>query len=517
MLNLATVLDYSEKENPDKTALVFGNSRLAYAQVATAANKIANGLIKAGIGKGEKVALSCPNLPYFPMVYYAILKIGATVVPLNILLKRDEIAYHLKDSDAKAYFCFQNTPELPMAKEGYAGFQATESCLNLWVITADPATDSPIEGIKTLGQLMDSKSNEFETVDTSPDDTAVILYTSGTTGFPKGAELTHSNMFMNASISREMLRLTGKDVLLVTLPLFHSFGQTVLMNAGISAGGTLVMISRFEAVDVLRSMMQESITIFAGVPTMYWQILNYEDPKGELDIEKIASNLRVGLSGAASLPVEIIKGIEARYKIPILEGYGLSETSPVATFNQLHKQRKPGSIGSPIWGIEVKIVDKQGVQQPVGEVGELIIRGSNVMKGYYKNPKATQAAFFKGGWLRTGDLAKMDEDGYYYIVDRLNDMIIRGGYNIYPREIEELLMTHPAVSLSAVIGIPHHQHGEEVKAFVVLKEGEAATGEELVAWSKNKMASYKYPRIVEIRESLPMTATGKILKTGLKG
>jgi long-chain acyl-CoA synthetase len=262
--------------------------------------------------------------------------------------------------------------------------------------------------------------------------------------------------------------------------------------------------------------MQESITIFAGVPTMYWQILNYEDPKGELDIKKIAGNLRVGVSGAASLPVEILKGIEAKYNIPILEGYGLSETSPVATFNQLHKQRKPGSIGSPVWGVEVKIVDKQGMEQPVGNVGELVIRGSNVMKSYYKKPEATQAAFFKGGWLRTGDLAKMDEDGCFYIVDRLKDMIIRGGYNIYPREIEEVLMTHPAVSLSAVIGEPHPRHGEEVKAFVVLKEGESATGEDLVAWSKSKMASYKYPRIVEIRDTLPMTATGKILKTELR-
>jgi len=516
MLNLAAVLDYSEKENPEKTALVFGDTRLAYAQVAGAANKIANGLIRAGIEKGDKVALSCPNLPYFPMVYYAILKTGAAVVPLNVLLKRDEIAYHLKDSDAKAYFCFQGTPELPMAKEGYAGFQAAESCLNFWIITADPALDSPIDGVKTLGQLMEPESPYFETVNTSPEDTAVILYTSGTTGFPKGAELTHSNMVMNASICREMLRLTGNDVFLVTLPLFHSFGQTVLMNAGISVGGTLVLISRFEAGAVLRTMIQESITIFAGVPTMYWQILNYEDPESDLDIERIAGNLRIGVSGAASLPVEILKGIEAKYNIPILEGYGLSETSPVATFNQLHKQRKPGSIGSPVWGVEVKIVDKQGVEQPVGNVGELVIRGSNVMKSYYKKPEATQAAFFKGGWLRTGDLAKMDEDGFFYIVDRLKDMVIRGGYNIYPREIEEMLMTHPAVSLAAVVGVPHQQHGEEVKAFIVPKEKEHVTEEDLIAWSKGKMASYKYPRIVEIRDTLPMTATGKILKTELR-
>jgi long-chain acyl-CoA synthetase len=516
MLNLATVLDYSEKEDPGKTALVFGDTRLTYAELAGAANKIANGLVRAGIEKGDKVALSCPNLPYFPMVYYAVLKTGAAVVPLNVLLKRDEIAYHLKDSDAKAYFCFQGTPELPMAKEGYAGFQAAESCMNFWVITADPAADSPIEGVKTLGQLMGPENPDFETVDTSPEDSAVILYTSGTTGFPKGAELTHSNMVMNASISREMLNLTGDDVFLVALPLFHSFGQTVLMNAGISAGGTLVMISRFEAGAVLRAMLQESVTIFAGVPTMYWQILNYKDPKGELDIEKIAGNLRVGVSGAASLPVEIIKGIEAKYNIPILEGYGLSETSPVATFNQLHKQRKPGSIGSPVWGIEVKVVDKQGAQLPVGTVGELVIRGSNVMKSYYKKPEATQAAFFKGGWLRTGDLAKMDEDGYFYIVDRLKDMVIRGGYNVYPREIEEVLMTHPAVSLAAVVGVPDRRYGEEVKAFVVLKEKKNITGEDLVAWSKSKMASYKYPRMIEIRDTLPMTATGKILKKELR-
>lgn len=516
MLNLAIVLEHSVREAADSTAVIFGDTRLSYAQLYGMVNKIANGLTESGIRQGDKVALSCPNLPYFPMIYYAILKIGATVVPLNVLLKQDEIAYHLKNSDAKAYFCFMGTSELPMAHEGWAAFQMVDTCRNFWVITADPAADSPIEGAGTLGQMMGRQSPICDMVPTLPDDTAVILYTSGTTGHPKGAELTHSNMVMNANVAREMLKMTSKDVFLIVLPLFHSFGQTVLMNAGISVGAPLVLISRFETRSVLLALQKEGVTVFAGVPTMYWQMLNYEDSKGELDIERISGNLRIGVSGAASLPVEIINGIEAKYKIPILEGYGLSETSPVVTFNQLDKQRKPGSIGTPVWGVDVKIVDENGVELPVGKVGELIVRGTNVMKGYYKKPEDTQAAFFKGGWLRTGDLAKKDEDGYFFIVDRLKDMVIRGGYNIYPREIEEVLMTHPAVSLAAVVGVPHRSHGEEVKAFVVLKQGQTATEEEIVAWSKSKMASYKYPRIVKICDALPMTATGKILKKELR-
>jgi long-chain acyl-CoA synthetase len=516
MLNLAMVFQHNVAARPEKAAIIFGDKRFSFAQTAGAVNQIAGGLAAKGIGKGDKVALSCPNLPYFPMVYYAILKTGATVVPINVLLKGREIAYHLADSEAKVYFCFQGTPELPMAAEGYKGFGEVPGCEHFFVITADPAAPSPIDGTQTLGQLMAGQSPDFDMSDTAPDDTAVILYTSGTTGFPKGAELSHSNMMMNALASRDLLELVQDDIHVLVLPLFHSFGQTVQMNAGFAAGNTLIPIARFDPATVLGTFQSENATVFAGVPTMYWALLAYNDKEGQFDLDKIANTLRIGVSGGASMPVEILKGIEEKYRIPIIEGYGLSETSPVATFNHLDKERKPGSIGTPIWGVDVKVVDDKGATVPEGEIGEIAIRGTNVMKGYYNKPEATAEAFKGGAWFHTGDLGRMDGDGYFYIVDRVKDMIIRGGFNIYPREIEEVLLTHPAVSLASVIGVPHDSHGEEVKAYIVLKEGVTATPEEIIDWSKEQMAAYKYPRLVEIRDALPMTATGKILKKELK-
>jgi long-chain acyl-CoA synthetase len=514
MLNLATLLEDSAREFPGKTAVIFGTSQFNYAQINGAANQVANGLRTAGIGKGDKVALTCPNLPYFPIIYYGILKAGATVVPLNVLLKRREIAYHLQDSDAKAYFCFQGTPQLPMGEEGWAGFNQIDECAHFWMITANPAAPSPIEGSMTLGQMMGSQSPAFDTLQTDALDTAVILYTSGTTGRPKGAELSHSNIIMNAFVVRELFASEENDVQLVTLPLFHSFGQTVQLNGGFLSGHTLVLLARFDPADAFQALQDHNVTIFCGVPTMYWALLNYLQAE-EYDLAKIARNLRLGVSGGAALPLEVIKGVEERFKLPILEGYGLSETSPVASFGRMDRERKPGSIGIPIWGVEMRVVDDQDNDVPTGEPGEIIIRGHNIMKGYYNRPQET-AEVLRGGWFHTGDVATKDEDGYFYIVDRIKDMIIRGGFNVYPREIEETLMTHPAVSLAAVIGVPDAQYGQEIKAFIVPKEGASVIPEELVSWSKQEMAAYKYPRIVEIRPALPMTATGKILKTELR-
>jgi len=516
MLNLASTFEHSAKEFPDKKAIIFQDKSFTFSQVAAMVNKVANSLRKIGIKKGDKVALSCLNLPYFPMVYYGILKTGAVVVPLNVLLKGREIAYHLKDSEAKAYFCFQGTPELPMAQEGFAGFGQVDSCEHFFVITADPTAASPIEGTQTFGQLIAEAPPVCDTELTSPEDTAVILYTSGTTGFPKGAELSHSNMTMNAISTRLLLQSTPDDIHAIVLPLFHSFGQTCQMNAGFCSGNTLVLIPKFTPEAVLSAIQNDGATVFAGVPTMYWAILNYEDKEGQFDTEKIAKTLRIGFSGASSLPLEIIKGIDAKYKIPILEGYGLSETCPVATFNHLTRERKPGSIGTAIWGVEVDVFDKDN--KPVGpdEVGEVVIRGHNVMKGYYNKPEATAEAFDGTSWFHTGDLAKKDDEGYFYIVDRVKDMIIRGGYNVYPREIEEVLLTHPDVSLASVLGVPHDRHGEEIVAYIVLNQGASITEESIIEWSKAQMAAYKYPRIVHFREGLPMTATGKILKKDLR-
>ncbi|GAA4938625.1 long-chain-fatty-acid--CoA ligase [Actinoplanes utahensis] len=514
MLNLSVLLEDSARHYPERAAVVLGPQRLSYAQVNAAANQVAGLLRERGIQPGDKVALTCPNLPYFPIVYYGILKAGAVVVPLNVLLKGREIAYHLKDSDAKAYFCFQGTPELPMGAEGFAGFQEAAGTEHFFLITADPAAASPIEGVETLGAALAGKSPFFATVQRDETDPAVILYTSGTTGQAKGAELSHSNLVLNAlTCNRLFGTQPATDTHLLVLPLFHSFGSTVNMNAGFSTAATLVLLPRFDAAAAVQLLQSEDVTFFAGVPTMYWGLLN---ALGEgVDVDRIARNMRVAVSGGSSLPVEIIKAVRERFGVTILEGYGLSETSPVATFSDPHSEPRPGSIGVPIWGVEVKLIDQAwNTIDNADEIGEIAIRGHNIMRGYYGRPEAT-AEVIRDGWFRTGDLARRDKDGFYYIVDRAKDMIIRGGFNVYPREIEEVLLTHEAVSLAAVIGVPHESHGEEIKAFVILKPGASATEEELVAWGKEQMASYKYPRIVKIVEALPMTATGKLLKREL--
>jgi long-chain acyl-CoA synthetase len=515
VLNLSVFLEDSARQHPDRDAVVLGASRMTYAQLDGFANRVANLLVSRGIRPGDKVALSCPNLPYFPVVYYGILKAGATVVPLNVLLKAREIAYHLGDSDAKAYFCFEGNPDLPMGEQGHAGFEQSGRCEHFFMITADLAAPSPVEGTETLAQALADQPTQFESVATAATDTAVILYTSGTTGQPKGAELSHSNMVMNALTCNRLFETAASvhDTHLLTLPLFHSFGQTVNMNAGFSVGATLVLLPRFDAAQAIALMQSESISFFAGVPTMYWGLLGALTD--DVDVDRIAANLRRAVSGGSALPVEIINRFQDKFHVQILEGYGLSETSPVATFSDPEWDPRPGSIGMPIWGVELKLVDGDWKDvDGIDEVGEIAVRGHNIMKGYYNRPEAT-AEVMRDGWLRTGDLARRDKDGFYYIVDRAKDMIIRGGYNVYPREIEEVLMTHPDVSLAAVIGVPHESHGEEIKAFVILNPGASTTGDDLVAWSKEQMASYKYPRIVEVASELPMTATGKILKREL--
>ncbi|MFI7540543.1 long-chain fatty acid--CoA ligase [Actinoplanes sp. NPDC049599] len=514
MLNLSVFLEDSARHYPERAAVVLGDRRLTYAQVNAAANQVANLLRSRGINPGDKVALSCPNLPYFPVLYYGILKAGAVVVPLNVLLKGREIAYHLADSEAKAYFCFQGTPELPMGAEGHTGFGQTPGCEHFFLVTADPAAESPIEGAETLGRALAGQSPVFETVLAAETDPAVILYTSGTTGQAKGAELSHANLILNAlTCNRLFQSRPGVDTHLLVLPLFHSFGSTVNMNAGFSSAATLVLLPRFDAPAAVKLLEQENVTFFAGVPTMYWGLLNALTEG--VDVEKIARNMRIAVSGGSSLPVEIIKEVQRRFGVQILEGYGLSETSPVATFSDPDSEPRPGSIGVPIWGVEVKLIDESwNTVEGSDEIGEIAIRGHCIMRGYYNRPEAT-AEVMNNGWFRTGDLARRDKDGFYYIVDRAKDMIIRGGFNVYPREIEEVLMTHEAVSLAAVIGVPHPSHGEEIKAYVIRTEGATVTEDELIAWSKEQMASYKYPRVITFVDSLPMTATGKLLKRAL--
>ena len=513
MLNLSVLLEDSARRYPAQPAFTFMDTTMNYAQTNGAANMVAAGLKGIGIQPGDKVALSCFNLPYFPIVYFGILKAGGVVVPLSVLLKKDEIAYHLQDSDAKAYFCFVGTDDLPMGQMGHAGFQEATDCGHFFMIMPKPEMPSSIEGTKTLGLLMTGQSPANNTAATGAEDTAVIIYTSGTTGKPKGAELTHSNLLNNAILSTGIISTAKEDTQLIVLPLFHIFAMTCLMNAGVYKGSHNILLPRFDAETVFSLLAKHTVTVFAGVPTMYWGLLN--EKSGKFDYKSISGNLRICVSGGSALPVQVLEDFEKRFGVPILEGYGMSEGSPVVTFNHIDIGRKPGSVGTPAWGVEVKLVDDDDNEVPRGEKGELCYRGHNVMKGYYKRPEVN-AEVLKGGWMHSGDVAIQDEDGFYFIVDRTKDMVIRGGLNVYPREVEEVMMKHEAISLVAVIGIPCDQMGEEIKAFVVLKEGASATPKEIIAWTRDHIAAYKYPRLVEIVDALPMSATGKILKKELR-
>ncbi|WP_127783160.1 long-chain fatty acid--CoA ligase [Rhodococcus sp. X156] len=489
MTNIAENLARSVQRDPSHPAVKLDDLVLDYAALDGATAHLA-GLLKAkGLKPGDAVGVSLPNVPHFPIVYYGVLRAGGVVVPLNPLLKQREVAYHLADSGAKWLFAWQDFAEA--GEKGAA--DANAECI---VVT--------VEGFTAL---VGAAEPAPEVVERADEDTAVILYTSGTTGKPKGAELTHHNLNSNSELSAStLLNLGPDDVMLGALPLFHAFGQTCALNTVIRAGATLTLIPRFDATKALEVLQRDKVTAFAGVPTMYAAMLHH--PEGDsYDL----SNLRVCVSGGSAMPVEVMRGFEEKFGCTVLEGYGLSETSPVATFNLPDRERKAGSIGVAVKGVEVTLLDEDGNEVGKDEVGEICIRGENIMKGYWNNPEATAAAIVDG-WFHSGDLARVDDEGYYYIVDRKKDLIIRGGFNVYPREVEEVLYEHPAVAEAAVIGMPHDDLGEEICAVVALKAGAEATPEELIAHVKPLVAAYKYPRKVLIVDELPKGATGKILK-----
>jgi len=519
-LNLASMIAHHARLAPQKEAIVWNDIRLTYGQLEAMSNKVANALVSLGIGHGDKVALSCPNVPYFPIVYYGIMKAGAVVVPLCVLFKPREIEYHLNDSDAKAIFVFEGTEELPMGRMAKEAFERVDSCENLIVLTKEPAGASPFPEHKTLTQLISNQPDKFEIYPTKPEDTCAILYTSGTTGQPKGAELTHFNIMSNAATTYQIhlpvLDFTDGEQMtcLITLPLFHTTGQTVQMNTNMYAGNRSVLLPRFEPRSTLETMEKEKVNFWVGVPTMYWALLKYAEDTG-YDVSRIAENMKVASSGGAPMPVEVMKAFEAKFNVRVMEGYGLSETSPLACFNHFEKLTKPGTVGQAIFGVEVKCFDEDDKPVKPGERGEVVIRGSNIMKGYYKRPEAT-AEVFRNGWFHTGDIGILDKEGYLSIVDRKKDMILRGGYNVYPRELEEVIMSHSAISLCAVVGVPDERLGEEIKAFIVLNNGHELSAEAFIDWCKQQFAANKYPRYVEFRESLPVGATGKLLKRALR-
>lgn len=519
-LNLASIVSHHARLAPQKEAIVWENVRLTYGELDKLSNKVANALTAMGVGYGDNVALVCPNIPFFPIVYYGIMKAGAAVVPLNVLFTPREFGYHLSDSDAKAVFVFEGTDELPIGARVKEAFDEVAACEHLVTLTKDTTATSRIAGHPTLAEITASAADTFETYPTAPDDTCAILYTSGTTGQPKGAELTHLNLWSNVvttwSIHLPMLDFTDGEqkTVLITLPLFHTTGQTVQMNTNIYGGNRCVLLPRFDAKATLAAMVAERVNFWIGVPTMYWALNKYVE-ENAFDIAPIAEHMRVCTSGGAPMPVELMKEFGSRFGVRILEGYGLSETSPLACFNHFEKPSKPGTVGQAIFGVDVKCFDDDDNEVSSGSRGEVVIRGTNVMKGYYKRPEATAEAF-RNGWFHTGDIGVIDDEGYVSIVDRKKDMILRGGYNVYPRELEEVIITHPAVSICAVIGVKDDRLGEEVKAFVVRKQDAQLTEEEFLNWCKTQFAANKYPRYIEFRDSLPIGGTGKILKRALK-
>jgi long-chain acyl-CoA synthetase len=489
MANLALNLVEAKDMYPDRAAVRLDDRILTYQQLDRRSARVAGLLAALGVEPGDRVALMLPNVPEFAMLYYGVLRAGAVVVPMNPLLKAREVEFYLGDSGAKRIFAWHAT-----AGEADKGAEAAGAQF------VPVAPD-------TFDRLLADHASVTAVSDRADDDTAVILYTSGTTGKPKGAELTHANLRRNAAVSAATLfHLEPDDVVMGCLPLFHSFGQTCGLNAVVGSGACLTLVPRFDPGKALEVIRRDRVTVFEGVPTMYVALLNHPQ-RGDYDV----GSLRVCVSGGAALPVEVLRGFEEAFGCIILEGYGLSETSPVASFNHPGRQRKPGSIGTPIEGVEIRVVDPVGQDVPAGAVGEIAIRGHNVMKGYWRHERATIEAI-PDGWFRTGDLARQDEDGYLFIVDRKKDLIIRGGYNVYPREVEEVLYEHPAVAEAAVIGIPHATHGEEVGAAVVLKPGAEATAADLQAFCKERVAAYKYPRHVWLEAALPKTATGKLLR-----
>ncbi|HEX2410386.1 MAG TPA: long-chain fatty acid--CoA ligase [Solirubrobacteraceae bacterium] len=458
-MNLAANLSATAHRHPDRRALALGDDALAYAALDAASARVAGMLRARGLRPGDRVGVMLPNVPQFAMAYYGVLRMGGIVVPMNPLLKAREVEHYVSDSGA--------------------------------ALVLDDASALPGDA-----------EPDPRVAERAVDDTAVILYTSGTTGKPKGAELTHGNLARNAEVMRELISVTSDDVILGALPLFHSFGQTCGLNTAVATGACLALIPRFQPADVLALIERRRVTVFEGVPTMYAAMLHAE--------RRDASSLRVCVSGGAALPLEILRGFEDAFGCVVLEGYGLSETSPVASFNR-PALRKPGSIGTPVDGVEMRLLDPT----PEG-VGEIAIRGHNVMKGYWRNPDATRNAIDAGGWFRSGDLARVDEDGCYFIVDRKKELIIRGGYNVYPREIEEVIYEHPAVREAAVVGIPHPELGEEVGACVSLKNGAEAGEADVREFVRSQVAAYKYPRHVWFVDELPKGPTGKILKRAIE-
>ncbi len=509
---VAGVLDFRARSHGGKEAVVSGNERINFAQLAGRARSIGNQLKHSNVKFGDRVALFMPNGPDFISAFFAVLGIGAIVVPVNPLLKPDEIKHILEDSEACALVVHETLVDTALASLGQA------SALNSLFVAATssdglkqlPATTMPVEQLCTS---MAAETTDWPVTVEPKSDLAVLVYTSGTTGKPKGAMLTHHNLLSVFPSRLDLFDIDERDRCLAALPLCHIYGMTVVMIGTVARGGTLVLIPRFDAKTALETMQRERVTILPAVPAMYSMMLA-EIAQGNYDL----LSLRVCFSGGAPLSAELLQRIEQSFGVPAVEGYALTETSCVATINPLHGVRKLASVGPAVPGVEMGIFSADGKQLPPGpdNVGEIAVSGPNLMTGYYKQPQAT-AEVIKEGWFLTGDLGYRDEDGYIFIVGRKKELIIRGGHNVYPREVEDVIMSIPGVREAAVIGVPDEFMGERVKALLVVMNANCGLTEDTVReYCTEHLADFKVPRIVEFVDSLPRNSTGKVLKRLLK-
>lgn len=499
-LSLASVLAESARRHPNAIALIEGERRLSFAELWSQVLRQAGALVARGIRPGDKVALIAPNTVDFPLAYYAIVAAGGVVVPVHLLLTADEMAYVLSDSEAGLVLCHPLFAEVG----GRAADQVGRPLLTI----------GPDAGRPRLEAVDAAPLTSF--ISREPLDPAVVFYTSGTTGRPKGAVLSHLNLVMNATVNAfDANQVTTEDVALGALPLFHTFGQTVSMNSTWRAGATLVLLPRFDAATALELMVAEGVNTFHGVPQMYVALLAAARSATALP------ELRLCISGGAPLPTTVLEEFNQTFGVQVLEGYGLSETSPTATVNQPWFGVRAGTVGHSLWGVEVEVaaaeVEGRIELLPPDELGEIVIRGHNVFSGYLNRPEDSEAVLVDG-WFRTGDLGTRSADGFVTIVDRKKDLIIRGGFNVYPREVEEVLIRHPAVAEAAVIGLPDELHGEEICAVLIRKPGsEPGPGaDEIIEWSQQKLGRHKYPRRIEFVESYPLGPSHKILKRELR-
>ena len=508
-LSLAAVLAEPAWRTPDKTAVIQGAERLSYAQLWAEARAQAAALRELGVRPGDRVALMSPNVFDFPRSYYAILAAGGVVVPVHMLLTPEEISYILRDSGAKLLIAHVVRAEDAVR----AGALAEVPVRVVGPVPQDaplPLLAADVAGVEPLPTYLTRL----------PEDPAVVIYTSGTTGKPKGAVLTHLNLVLNAMVNGfDCLDTVRDDVSLGCLPLFHIFGQTVSMNTIFRVGATVVFQPRFEPNEAIDLMLEHGVNTFHGVPQMYLALVQAGKARKAASPDAELPRLKIAVSGGAALPAAVLEAFNETFQAEIMEGYGLSETSPTATVNQPRLGTRAGTVGHAIWGVDVAVakaeVEGRIEFEPTGELGEIIIRGHNVFAGYLDNPEATEAAMCEG-WFRTGDLGIRDADGFVSIVDRKKDMVLRGGFNVYPREVEETLLRHPAIRDVAVIGLPDEVHGEEICACVILHEAAGLSAEELIAWSKEHMAKYKYPRRVEFVTEFPLGPSMKVLKRELR-